>query len=220
MICLSWFLISHAQTLTSSQLPALLTNLLLIQSWIPDGRFYFSGNAVSWCLSCLLFYYSILPPLLRYRTYHKKSYYILLSCGVITYTLALFYIPPKYDHALFYINPLFRLPDFLIGIYSYKIYQRLFRCSIHNSIASYLQYGSILILMLILFTYLAPHMPSKIIYASYYWLPVAVFILIFASTEQQTTSINRFLKTKKLQMLGNLSFVFYMIHLQSIQALD
>ena len=32
----------------------LVFNVLLLQSWIPDDNYYFSYNAVSWFLSCLL----------------------------------------------------------------------------------------------------------------------------------------------------------------------
>lgn len=39
----------------------LLPNLCLVQSWIPLPSVYFSGNAVSWCLADLLFFYALFP---------------------------------------------------------------------------------------------------------------------------------------------------------------
>lgn len=38
-----------------------LPNLCLLQSWLPYPHIYFSGNAVSWCLSDLLFFYALFP---------------------------------------------------------------------------------------------------------------------------------------------------------------
>lgn len=42
-----------------------LPNLCLLQSWLPYPHIYFSGNAVSWCLSDLLFFYAL------FRGFHR-----------------------------------------------------------------------------------------------------------------------------------------------------
>ena len=43
-----------------------ISNLLLLQSWIPFKEWYFSGNAVGWCLSDFLFFLWHVPVHLQF----------------------------------------------------------------------------------------------------------------------------------------------------------
>ncbi|KAA6341559.1 hypothetical protein EZS27_010629 [termite gut metagenome] len=47
----------------SLPIKTIIPNMLLLQSWIPIQGYYFSGNAVSWCLSNEIFFYFIFPML-------------------------------------------------------------------------------------------------------------------------------------------------------------
>lgn len=43
----------------------LLPNILLLQSWFPDDKFYFVANGSSWFLSDMMFFYLMFPLLYR-----------------------------------------------------------------------------------------------------------------------------------------------------------
>ena len=51
LLCLLFFLLVSQTTLDMK----VMTNALLLQSWVPDPEWYFSCNKVSWFLSSLLF---------------------------------------------------------------------------------------------------------------------------------------------------------------------
>ena len=57
----------------------LLTNLCLLQSWIPIPAYYFSYNGPSWSVSCEIFFYLVFPLLLWLM---KKSRVMLLATSL------------------------------------------------------------------------------------------------------------------------------------------
>ena len=58
LLCFLVALVLAYKNIDGFYLLKLLPNLLLLQSWIPIQGIYFSGNAVSWCLSDLVFFYA------------------------------------------------------------------------------------------------------------------------------------------------------------------
>ena len=56
LLCLIGFIIIALISAAPVSYRCLIPNLLLLQSWFPMQSVYFSGNAVSWCLSDLLFF--------------------------------------------------------------------------------------------------------------------------------------------------------------------
>lgn len=123
LLCLLGFLVVHYFCLSVSQYAVLIPNVLLIQSWIPIKDFYFSGNAVSWCLSDMLFFYVMFPLLIRWMSECSRK--CLIFAGILAmlfYVIVVFVIPESYCHPLLYIFPLLRLFDFIIGILLFKLY--------------------------------------------------------------------------------------------------
>ena len=85
------------------------SNLLLLQSWIPLADWYFSGNAVSWCLSDFLFFYAIFPFLYMYYIKHKKRFeLIFISIASIYISFIIPMIPSGFEDGIIYINPFTR----------------------------------------------------------------------------------------------------------------
>ncbi len=74
---------------TISQLIILITNITLIQGWIPDIDYYFSFNAPSWSISTEAFFYLCFPLLiLRWRqTWPYKLFIIFKRCDFINHLL-------------------------------------------------------------------------------------------------------------------------------------
>lgn len=117
-LCLLGFIVLRLGNLSDLQVATLLPNAFLLQSWIPVKDFYFSGNAVSWCLSDMMFFYAMFP--LLYRGMEKVKRWFLPV--LVLYVIVLFSLPDDYCHPLLYISPLFRLLDFVIGMLTYKAY--------------------------------------------------------------------------------------------------
>ncbi len=98
----------------------LLRNLLLIQSWFPEG--YFSINGVAWFLSTLMFLYLwtlpglwVLNKLRRHKWFYLE---LLMLLGGILFTIAAYcYATQSYNmDFLQYILPPARLGEYLAGM--------------------------------------------------------------------------------------------------------
>ena len=107
----------------------LVSNILCFQSMIPIPSFHFGYNAVAWSISCELFFYLFFPFLIRLSFPKLLSLFSCISifCCIISYWLSTssfpFFSHSSLDslsiHGFIYINPIFRLPEFLIGILTY-----------------------------------------------------------------------------------------------------
>lgn len=102
----------------------IILNLSLLQSFIPKEEFYFSLNSVSWYLSVSLFLYFAFPSLMQ-KVKRCKSVKQAIITIAIAYTVLFFLsassavigLSEDLQKWLTYINPIFRLVDFLIGAY-------------------------------------------------------------------------------------------------------
>lgn len=94
-----------------------IINASLLQSWIPIPSVYFSGNSVSWYLSDTLAFVVVFPFLLKWMLHGAKISKISVAIGiVIVYIIFCLFIPHDYTHRLFYINPMFRIVDYMVGM--------------------------------------------------------------------------------------------------------
>lgn len=193
-------------------------NLALLQSWIPLHGVYFSGNAVSWCLSDLLFFYALFP--LLYRRMRRVPLFfrgggLWTLLFVAGYVVAMVLLPESYGNAFFYIFPLFRLPDFLLGIWGYRLYEAVAN---EGQTARRLGKTSVSALEILAVVGVAAtcmlyyHVPENASYAFVFWLPVLFFILVFALSSQYGGKVGGFFSSALWVRLGNVSFTFYMVH--------
>lgn len=92
-------------------------NASLLQSWIPVQSVYFSGNAVSWYLSDTLVFVAVFPFLLRWMLSGSKQSKILVASTIAAiYALTWILLPYDYTHSFFYISPIFRVIDYMVGM--------------------------------------------------------------------------------------------------------
>lgn len=93
-----------------------MANLLLVQSLVPVKDVYFSYNAVSWYLSDTMWFYLCLPACLYlFRKWHRSKMALLTGIFMLQIIYNWICLGSPYEHWLLYINPLYRLTDFLIG---------------------------------------------------------------------------------------------------------
>ena len=195
-----------------------LSNLFLIQSWIPLKSYYFSLNAVSWCLSNEVFFYLMFPFLIL-MCYRISNKWVLTSSVfiILFYLLLIQIVPAEYDHFLFYIFPISRLLDFMLGILLCDLFLYIKRKRIvnYNKLnANLFELSSLL--LLVIFILISSFIPKVYRYAIYYWVPMSVLILTFAYFNESKGLLSKILSSRFLVLLGEASFCFYMIHQLSI----
>ncbi|HEY0896363.1 MAG TPA: acyltransferase, partial [Sphingobacteriaceae bacterium] len=104
----------------------LISNATLTQSWIPSSDFYFSLNGPSWCMSDEMFFYLLFPLIIYYGVKLPKKYRILL---LVLFTSTILFLMTTTDrsvhHYLFYINPLTRAMEFMLGILLFQVFKSL-----------------------------------------------------------------------------------------------
>ena len=104
-------------------------NAMLLQSFAPREEFYFSLNSVSWYLSVSLFLYFSFPFIMSKVKACKSPKAALIKIGILYVLLFVLSgmsqvigFSKEFQTWLTYINPLFRVFDFVIGIYLGFIY--------------------------------------------------------------------------------------------------
>lgn len=215
LLCLFSFVLLNFKSISLGTFISLIPNILLVQSWIPVKSVYFSGNAVSWCLSDMLFFYAIFPFLVRWIFLRKNNVVYIFILLLVLNWLFSWLIPDRYAHPLIYISPLFRVLDFVCGILIYVFYDEK-----KDSFDKYFSqvYVNFVWLFLVLFFFLGvvfilyPLIPAKYVYSFVFVLPVSLFIFINVNVSKVG-----FLNNPVIYNMGKVSFSFYMIHVLVIQ---
>jgi peptidoglycan/LPS O-acetylase OafA/YrhL len=181
----------------------LVTNLLLLQSWIPNSEFYFSFNAPSWSISDEFFFYLIFPFLILLARPKK----ILPIAVLILVPIGVYLIPETIHHKFFYVNPIFRMFDFFIGILVHRVYEKNIFKPTSKVTATCQELFAIGIF--IVFFFYHKHIPQGYRFSCYYWIPMTIVILTFSYAHG---SLSKVLSNRWLVLGGEISFGFYMIH--------
>ncbi len=214
ILCLLPLLIFQVYKNPPQLLEFSLANLFLLQAWVPSSKFYFSLNAVSWSLSCEIFFYLCFVFYVRLKTKLLVQILIALFLSMLALAVTLgsntdadFYSGHglTFNHWLFYISPASRTLDFLLGvlIYRSKLNSRSLRMpSVHEVVSITCLVGAMY--------FFSSQKWSLIFRAQLLYLPfVAYFLFVFADGNGL---ISKFLKHPILVLLGEASFALYMIH--------
>lgn len=188
----------------------LATNLLLVQAFFLDLGACCYLNGPSWSISVELFFYLMFPFLILITTRKLNT----LSSNVFTISLIslgiafiMWAVPNEFlSERLFYINPIIRCADFLLGIILFKVFDRLKNTNLKMD---YTIMEVISVIVFIAFFALHNHIPQVYRYSVYYWPPISILILILAF---QMGFVSRMLSVKWLLILGEISFALYMFH--------
>lgn len=163
-----------------SQLAVLGVNALLLQSWIPVQKVYFSFNAVSWYLSDTIALVAVFPFILKWMLRSEQKQKSAVSIVIAIAYIALWYvIPEEHVHKLFYICPLFRLIDYMVGMYAALLYLKLREKEIIKQIVNN-HYKSLLITRSLCFLSLLALscLNSNLILHSAIYMPLECMLLI------------------------------------------
>lgn len=180
-------------------------NITLLQSYIPRAGTYLSFNSVSWSISAEFFFYAMFPFLLT--IIYKAKRKLVLWASLLIIPVLIFFTPADWHKDIFYINPLIRISDFFIGMLLYRLYaEGVFKPSGGKS-ATLFEVAALA--LLVVFFVLKDYVPIGYRYCVYYWIPMALIVLVFA---YQQGAISRLLSNRILVLCGEISFAFYMCH--------
>ena len=188
----------------------LVINALLLQSLIPIKEFFFSYNAVSWYLSDTVFFVLVSPFILQVFFKLRWGGQILLMFLLMVLTVILFTLcPANMRHPLFYINPISRLVDFILGVflaYQYNVItenetvRRTMTIFKNNS----LLYAFVFIGIVITCVFIYNHLSGLGFLSSIFWSPCIVLLLLCSQCSMK--------RIKFVQAFGTVSFEFFMVH--------
>ena len=223
LFCLLLLTVHHfLQGETPSGLP-LWANVFLVQSWIPDAAFFFSGNSVAWFLSDMLFFYLVFP--LAYKLiYRLQVAKLLLFSFLVLAAYLVFALSLQEESVLpfLYIFPLTRLIDFCIGIGMSRLYQWLNSRAEGNgwkeiktgraTLLELTMLGGLTVLFLV-----DPYVDSRLGTSALFWLWIPLLIVVFSLLDKGRGAFTRLLHHPVLLWTGSISFEFYMVHQLVIQ---
>jgi len=178
------------------------TNLALLQSMVPIKSYYFSINYPSWSISTEAFFYLLFPGLISIFSKSNRIVWIIGSMFVLGMMLLTVNCNEQW---FFYVSPLSRMVDFIIGIGIFQVYTQT--GSVSRSKANILEITSVLLLLGLLWFHSS--IPIRFRYAAYYWPAIALIIYAFAF---QKGLLSKLLSLRFFTVLGEISFAFYMLH--------
>lgn len=188
-------------------------HLLLVQSWVPDGKVYLSLNGASWFISTLLFSY-LLFPLISYGTKRTpggcKFAIALCLASLMVYLNCV--LEQNYYRQVF---PPARVVDFLLGI----LLCQCFKAMSDNSdfkkwFKKLVRVIDLALVAIVLMTCNLPDSGLEKLAVPMSWIFISIFLGVFTLSEMsgEKCLVDRLLSLKPVVSLGKLSFEIYMIH--------
>jgi peptidoglycan/LPS O-acetylase OafA/YrhL len=190
--------------------------LVLLQSWVPDARFFTGMDGVTWSLSCEFFFYALFPVALitlpRLGVLARRALAVSLIVAIGTVPLVALRTIPNPVHQLWfvYIFPPTRLLEFVLGIIvALEVkagafgWLRLRYCAI-LALAGYLVAGEA-------GHYRPDVFPVTMSYAAFTALPLG--LLIAATAQADLAGAWTLVRARWAVRLGEWSYAFYLLHL-------
>lgn len=177
-----------------------ILQVLLLQAWVP--KYTLTYNGLSWYLSITFFLYMISYPLVRMVRKMSKAKIVL---GVIfAIVLVSNCIDTLFEDSILYLNPLYRILDFLTGMLIAKIFMEEKNANKFSANAT-----EVMLLVWFVIQYLMSLIIKGTIEPGYYSLLFAIALYIFAKGKG---IISKVLSKPIFDKAAAYTFDFYMIH--------
>ena len=228
MCCLALIVRPHEQLNLSWTLVALIiSNLLMIQAWIPVREYYYSINAVSWSISDEFFFYLCFVLLIRPW---RSGWIGKLSFGVALVVISIFvgdalrgapHVPIEVGNEyLPYVCPLARLLEFILGILTALAWMRQEKpVNLSKRKATIAEILSILLVVasVVLTPMIVRGLPGGLRESAFAtWLlnsgGAPVYALLIFTMAFQQGRISQFLTHRFFVWLGEISYSIYLVH--------
>lgn len=211
----------------------LVANLFMVQSWVPLRAWALSFNGVAWSISCEFFFYLAFPFIV---IFWKRYWHLLvsLSGAIVIVVLAIanhLQLPGDDNYqgigllSVVYFGPVIRIFEFTVGVGIANLLRKMGPLKLLAS--QWLVFETMAIGALVVAMVGATYTPSiERIFGSvvaYYiqreglWLFWGLLIGVFAITQGP---IGRFLSTRPMVFLGEISFALYLVHAIVISYMD
>jgi peptidoglycan/LPS O-acetylase OafA/YrhL len=189
---------------------AAASQLLLVQSWIPDELVYLGINAPAWSISTEMFFYAAFPFVVRslLRSFGASTPRVIWIAAAMPWAIevAVALVPHPVAVWTAYVLPPVRLADFVVGMLLGIAFLRSVpaaggaRATCLEAVA--LAGAAVAIAV-------SPHAPNALRYSLFLMPFWAVLIAVFV---HQAGAISRLLQRPVFVALGRASFAFYLIH--------
>lgn len=187
--------------------------LFLLHPFIPEMDYFFYFDSPSWSLGCEQLFYFLFPFLALVFYKRRRLAGALLVCAMVM-VAGMSLTDEAHIRAYWYVNPLARFPDFLVGMLLYSVYEWCRKKELSFGKASFLEAGAVCVFLLF-YLFSEDAVPKVFRYSCYYWVPISFVLLIFSL---QKGFISRILSNKYLVIGGDISYGIYLIHLWIIFA--
>lgn len=209
LLCLFIYIAIRRNTLDVTDYLTLLPNILLLQSWIPIEHFYFSGNAVSWYLSDLLFFLFLFPVLYRgIGRMSGKDLLRLVSGLLVVYVIYVIFLRTDDLNYWLYVFPPVRLFDFIWGMVMWRCYE-LYPTAGRWSHPSVIELALVTGVVITIITY---PLHDRWHVALIHWLVLVPVVWVFMQGDRQGGWVSRLLKKRVMVWLGGLTLDTYLLH--------
>jgi peptidoglycan/LPS O-acetylase OafA/YrhL len=191
---------------TGVTLTIALTNLLLVQAWIPDPRIYYGLNSVSWSLACEFFFYLLFPLLRRglVRLSGRALWPAAIGALAVVWLipLAVQPIPDRYHYWAIWLFPVARLPEFVAGMVLARIVQE----------GRWIPFGVLPASLFAVVSYLASAwLPDDLRIVAGTAVPLALLIAAVGAADAAGRPTPW--RSRWAVWLGEVSYAFYLVHL-------
>lgn len=191
----------------------LVKNLLMIQSWFPEGSMSFNG--VGWFISTLMFMNALTLPavfVFEKASRHRRSWLILpgMIAGILFATAVYCYATKTWDLAYWhYVFPPARLGEYLSGIglgYWVSMFCTRIKLGKHEKwIFTFLEIGALLFAFRFMYVWGSPWR----VHILNWLIPNFILITVFAMGRGWVSCLFRH---KWLVRLGDISFECFLVH--------
>lgn len=184
-----------------------LASFTLTNAYIPRADYFFSFNSPAWSLCCEQLFYGCFPFLVPLAQNGKRllGVFFLMAVAVVT---GMYFTPEEAIKGYWYVNPLTRFPDFIVGMLLYRAYIRLKDVPLSPRMGTWMEI--VAVIFFLSFYLYAAEVPKVYRYSCYYWLPVSAVLMAFAL---QKGCLSRLLSHRLLVIGGEISYSFYLLHL-------
>lgn len=188
---------------------AVLADVLMIQSWIPDVKVYFACNAPVWFVSDLMLCYMLFLPVLKRVVGSRRSVLSNYIYIVIAYFTVVLAVPRHRIQDIIYIQPLMQFPVFMLGMLLYEFTGRKVSGAVGcPDLRIFLSFSLMAVCL-----YVYRFVPGRLGLSSFWWIPVAVLIVQVVRADSVCCISSSIMRSRMLVMLGDISFSFYIIHM-------
>jgi len=190
---------------------AALSQLLLVQSWVPNELVYLGINAPAWSISTEMFFYAAFPFVVRslLRSFGRSTPRVIWIAAAMPWAIevAVAMVPHPVAVWTAYVLPPVRLADFVVGMLLGIAFVRSTQAPANLARATGAE--ALALAGVAVAIAVSPHAPDALRYSLFLMPFWAVLIAVFV---HQAGLLSRLLQRPVFVALGRASFAFYLIH--------